>query len=72
MSMVFLEESAIQKKSTNLSKSGVFIEGIKMPERCCDCPCRNSENGRCSILGICSEYVPRICPMREANIGGLQ
>lgn len=69
MSMIFLEESAITNKPESAKKTGVFIEGVKMPERCCDCPCCDSESGRCNILGICSDYVPRICPMKEAQEG---
>ncbi len=35
----------------------------KMPERCWDCFCQDSENGHCKILGRYTDYVPKDCPL---------
>ena len=43
----------------------VIIHNLEMPKDCMECPCHNGENGRCQILDMVTDYIPRFCPMEE-------
>lgn len=45
----------------------IAIETLeKMPEHCYECPCVDSENGRCQVdTNIYSDLRPAICPLVE-------
>ncbi len=43
----------------------VIIKDMEMPKVCFDCPCHDGETGRCNILKITTDYIPKNCPLEE-------
>lgn len=48
----------------------VITTMTELPNRCCDCPCHNSENGTCQAVAeyMSSDWRPFWCPLKELEI----